>query len=83
MAVPAQILIDAFQDRYKTAPEVYRAPGRVNLIGEHTDYNLGFVMPIAIDLACYAAAAPNDEGTLRISSLNLSEDRPPTARFYL
>ena len=62
VAGPASVLIEAFEDRFGSTPDVFRAPGRVNLIGEHTDYNLGFVLPIAIDLACYAASAPNRDG---------------------
>jgi galactokinase len=46
----------------------FRAPGRVNLIGEHTDYNLGFVLPVALDLATTVAIAPTRDGMLRIYS---------------
>jgi len=70
-------LTKLFAERFPESgePSVYRAPGRVNLIGEHTDYNLGFVLPIAIDFATYAAVAPNREGKLRIRSENLDQTR--------
>jgi galactokinase len=57
-----------FQDQYGRAPEIFSAPGRVNLIGEHTDYNDGFVLPMAIDRRTYIAAAPRDDGRVRASS---------------
>jgi len=60
-------MIDAFRQLYGAADgvRVFRAPGRVNLIGEHTDYNLGFVLPVALELATFVAAAPSPDGELR------------------
>ena len=54
---------------------VFRAPGRVNLIGEHTDYNDGFVMPAAIGFACWAAVSPRKDSTLRVHSVNIGNTR--------
>jgi len=64
-----------FRDLYPASgePVVWRAPGRVNLIGEHTDYNLGLVLPMAIDLACYVTAAPSKDGRLRAYSQQFQE----------
>ncbi|MEI9973952.1 MAG: galactokinase [Ignavibacteriota bacterium] len=75
-ATKAQIA-DAFRALFpaSNAPRVFRGPGRVNLIGEHTDYNMGFVCPIALHLACTVAAAANSDGVLRIYSHNLDQLR--------
>ena len=66
-------MIEKFRALFGSAEgmQVYRAPGRVNLIGEHTDYNQGYVCPVALQLATYVAAAPSPDGRLRI----YSEDR--------
>jgi len=58
---------------YETAPLVFRAPGRVNLIGEHTDYNDGFVMPAAIGFYTHVAAGKNEDGVLRIHAQQFGE----------
>ncbi len=60
---------DAFAHEFEGTPAVSRAPGRVNLIGEHTDYNDGFVLPVAIDLYTYAAACIRSDGRVRVRSL--------------
>ncbi|MGO9501429.1 MAG: galactokinase [Streptosporangiaceae bacterium] len=58
-----------FADLYAAAPEgVWRAPGRVNLIGEHTDYNEGFVLPFALSAGVTAAAARRDDAMLALAS---------------
>ncbi len=58
-----------FEHAFGYSPEgVWSAPGRVNLIGEHTDYNEGFVLPFAIDRRTFAALAPRNDGLVRVSS---------------
>ncbi len=53
-------------------PHVYRAPGRVNLIGEHTDYNDGFAMPAAIEFYCWVAVGAREDRKLSIYSEEFS-----------
>jgi galactokinase len=68
-------VVDAFARRHGAAPPlVARAPGRVNLIGEHTDYNDGFVLPVAIDRAMWLAFRPRDDGALALESLDTGGD---------
>lgn len=68
-----QDLIAAFRRSFEREPRLFRAPGRINLIGEHTDYNDGFVMPAALDLSIWAAIAPRSDRRLRIGSLVMNE----------
>jgi len=63
---------------YNSPAEVFSAPGRVNLIGEHTDYSGGFVMPAAIDFSTLIAISPRTDGRLLAHSINFNEhvDKP-------
>jgi len=61
--------------RFHAEPEIVVAPGRVNLIGEHTDYAEGFVMPAAIDFATLAGISPRSDGKIVIYSENYGKER--------
>jgi galactokinase len=63
-----------FIERFSSAPEFFQAPGRVNLIGEHTDYNAGFVMPAAIQFYTTVAIAARSDRRLRVRSTNFAEE---------
>jgi len=71
--------------RFHAEPAIFAAPGRVNLIGEHTDYAEGFVMPVAIDFATLAGISPRSDGKIVLYSENYAQERsfdaaaPPTA----
>ena len=76
-----------FSERYGRTPRIFSAPGRVNIIGEHTDYNEGFVLPIAIDRRTYVACAPRADRRIRAHSRNLEDaaeidisDGPPPGK---
>ena len=70
-----EILNSLHLARFQVEPVVFAAPGRVNLIGEHTDYAEGFVMPAAIDFATLAGISPRTDGKIVIYSENYKEDR--------
>ncbi|MEO6725104.1 MAG: galactokinase [Blastocatellia bacterium] len=61
-------LREQFRQLYGGEPRVFSAPGRVNLIGEHTDYNDGFVLPMAIDQRTYVAVEPREDAIIRCAS---------------
>src|SRR5256714_11801775 len=80
-----QQIANAFQKLYGGQPRIYRAPGRVNLIGEHTDYNEGFVMPAAINFSTWIAGTKRDDSVVKIHSDIFNEEARidlanPTAR---
>jgi galactokinase len=62
-----------FESLYGRAPRLFRAPGRVNLIGEHTDYNDGFVLPMALERETVVAAATRADRLVRVHALDLDE----------
>ena len=62
-----------FRDIFKEEPVVVRSPGRLNLIGEHTDYNMGFVLPAAIDKAIYFAITPRCDNYCKLFTVDLKD----------
>ena len=68
-----QTLRNSFRQLYGTEPRLFSAPGRINLIGEHTDYNEGFVLAMAANRRTYVAAATRDDRLVRVHSSNLGE----------
>ena len=73
MDIELEQLASEFADRFSSTPRFFQAPGRVNLIGEHTDYNEGFVMPFAIDRQTFVAAAKRDDSIINVHALDLEE----------
>jgi len=66
-------IIAKFEELFGASPLVVRSPGRINLIGEHTDYNEGFVLPAAIDKEIFLAFAENNKDECRIFSFDYGE----------
>jgi len=66
-------VVHAFRESYGTETVILRSPGRVNLIGEHTDHNLGFVLPAAVDRAIHLAIALREDRRLRFQALDKGE----------
>jgi len=77
MAVNQQMhekVLRDFKKNFNDQPVVVRSPGRVNIIGEHTDYNNGFVLPAAIDKAIYVAISPRHDETIKLYSGEFEEN---------
>jgi galactokinase len=66
-------LIEDFRKHYGTEPRLFWAPGRVNLIGEHTDYNEGYVLPMAIDRGTAVGASARQDRVVRVFSSSMNE----------
>jgi len=65
---------EKFKERFTEQPLLVRSPGRVNLIGEHTDYNFGYVLPAAINKAIYFAIAPRNDRVCNVFALDMNDE---------
>jgi galactokinase len=77
-------IVEAHVSAYSGAFRVFKAPGRVNLIGEHTDYNDGYVLPTPIDRHIWVTITPREDETIRLQALDFDEEaeyRLSTIRF--
>ncbi len=68
MTINSRSINDAYTARFGRQPRLFRAPGRVNIIGGHTDYNEGFVLPTTTGLYTWIAIVPRADRTLRVFS---------------
>lgn len=66
-------LKNVFEDHFQVKPIIVRSPGRINIIGEHTDYNEGYVLPAAIDKAAYIAASLRDDDEIHLVAMDLNQ----------
>ena len=69
----AVTVLQHFRESFASEPTIYFSPGRINLIGEHVDYNDGFVMPAAIDKGIYYAVAANNSNELHFYAMDFDE----------
>ena len=69
----ATLVLKHFGEKFSGSPKLYFSPGRINLIGEHIDYNDGFVMPAAIDKGIYFAIAENQTNTIHFYAIDFDE----------
>lgn len=67
-------LVRNFEARFGSQPRLFAAPGRINIIGEHTDYSEGLVMPAAIDRRCMVAVAANGSDSIRVLSVGRGQE---------
>lgn len=67
-------ILSFFQARFAQTPRLFHAPGRINLIGEHTDYNKGWVLPAAIDLGLWFAIAPTGASECQVHAADIHQD---------
>ena len=72
--IDSSILKKSIKERFGHSDcSIFSAPGRINLIGEHTDYNGGFVLPASIDKCISLAIVPNDTSTVNLYSIDYDE----------
>lgn len=74
MSVLKNRIVEIFEEKFSRNPFIISSPGRVNLIGEHTDYNEGFVLPAAIDKYIYFAVKPNNSDFYNFYSYNFNDN---------
>ena len=70
----SNMIKESFNKHYKTQPEIYYAPGRVNLMGDHTDYNNGLVLPMAINLGTYVGISKNNTNIISVYSESMKSN---------